>query len=83
MRRAADPADRRKVMVELVPPAPDGPYAARYVEIVELFGPRQAEIGELVDRFDDDQLDASVDYLRGANEAIERSIERSRHRHSM
>jgi DNA-binding MarR family transcriptional regulator len=82
VRRAADPTDRRKVMVELVPPTPDGPQAARYSEMVELFGPLQVEIAELIDRFDDDQLETVLDYLRGANEAVERSIDRSRHRRS-
>ena len=82
VRRAADPTDRRKVMVELVPPAPDGPHAARYAELVELFGPLQVDITELVDRFDDDQLETIVEYLRGANEAVERSIDRSRRRRS-
>ncbi|MCI0686405.1 MAG: MarR family transcriptional regulator, partial [Sporichthyaceae bacterium] len=39
VRRAVDPADRRRVIVELVPPGPDSPNSERYAEMAELFGP--------------------------------------------
>jgi DNA-binding MarR family transcriptional regulator len=78
VRRAADTNDRRRVIVELVPPSPDGPHAARYAEMVAAFTPLAADIGGLVDQLDDDQLETIVAYLRAASEAVERSIDRLR-----
>ena len=46
--------------------------------MLEVFAPLQQEIGEVIDRFDDDQLATIVEYMLAANEAIERSIARLR-----
>jgi DNA-binding MarR family transcriptional regulator len=78
VRRAADPADRRRVIVEIVPPGPDGPNAERYADMAAAFTPLQAEIAGIVADLDDDQLETIVDYLRASSEAVERSIERMR-----
>ena len=72
----ADPSDRQRVIVELVPPSERD--ADRYRQMLEVFAPLQQEIGEVIDRFDDDQLAKIVEYMRAANEAIERSIARLR-----
>jgi DNA-binding MarR family transcriptional regulator len=74
--RLADASDRRRVIVELVPPSEKE--ADHYRQMLEVFAPLQQEIGEVIDRFDDDQLATIVEYMRAANEAIERSIARLR-----
>ena len=78
VRRAADPTDRRRVIVELLPPAPVGPQAARYAEMVEIFTPLATDIAGIVGELDDEQLATVVDYLRASSEAVERSIDRLR-----
>jgi DNA-binding MarR family transcriptional regulator len=74
--RLADASDRRRVIVELVPPSEKE--ADHYRQMLEVFAPLQQEIGEVIDRFDDDQLATIVEYMLAANEAIERSIARLR-----
>jgi DNA-binding MarR family transcriptional regulator len=74
--RLADPSDRRRVIVEIVPPSELT--GDRDRQMVEMFAPLQQEIGEVIDRFDDDQLTTIVEYMRAANEAVERSIARLR-----
>jgi DNA-binding MarR family transcriptional regulator len=78
VRRTADPADRRRVIVELVPPDTDGPNAERYAEMAGLFSSLQRDIEAIVVELTDDQLEAIVEYLRAANAAVERSIDRFR-----
>jgi DNA-binding MarR family transcriptional regulator len=80
VRRVADPGDRRRVIVELVEPGPDSPNPERYREMLEVFTPLQEEVSHLMDRYDDDQLELIIDYLRRANEAVEHSIDRLRQR---
>jgi DNA-binding MarR family transcriptional regulator len=80
VRRVADPRDRRRVIVELVAPGPDGPNPERSGEMMQLFLPLQEEVLGLVEGYDDDQVEIIVGYLRGANEAVERSIDRLRRR---
>ena len=38
----------------------------------------EADVGEINDRFDDDQLEAILDWLTESNDAVERSIDRMR-----
>ncbi len=76
VRRGSDPTDRRRVIVELTYEAPE----AQRREMEELFTPLQQEVGEINDRFDDDQLAAILDWLQAANSAVERSTERLRRR---
>jgi DNA-binding MarR family transcriptional regulator len=78
VRRASDPTDRRRVIVEPLSAGPDGPNPERYAEMLQLFTPLQSEIAAIVDHLDDDQLETLVDYLKAANDAVERSIERMR-----
>jgi DNA-binding MarR family transcriptional regulator len=73
VRRTSDPRDRRRVIVELVPDPPHVGTAQ-----LEAFEPLTAEMAALNDRFDDDQLQAVLDWLRAANDAIERSTARFR-----
>ena len=72
VRRARDPADRRKVIVEMVPGRVDVEQQAA------LFAPLVADIEAVSERFDDDQLAAILTYLSGCNDAIERSTARLR-----
>jgi DNA-binding MarR family transcriptional regulator len=78
VRRVADPTDRRRVIVELVTSGPEGPNPERYAEMLRLFTPLQREIETIADQLSDDQIETIVDYLRAANDAVERSIERLR-----
>jgi DNA-binding MarR family transcriptional regulator len=80
VRRVADRSDRRRVIVEMVPPDPTGPNAERFAQAAALLGQLQQDMHDISERFDDDQLAAILDYLRSANEAVERSTERLRHR---
>ncbi len=75
VRRGTDPRDRRRVIVELVPDPPHVGTAQ-----IEAFEPLTAEMAAINDRFDDDQLQAVLDWLRAANDAIERSTARMRAR---
>jgi DNA-binding MarR family transcriptional regulator len=72
VRRARDPADRRKVIVEMVPGRIDVEQQAA------MFAPLVADIEAVSERFDDDQLAAILDYLRSCNDAVERSTARLR-----
>jgi predicted transcriptional regulator len=77
VRRGADPRDRRKVIVELV----DFETVAMLPNqraVAECYGILAAEVAEINDRFDVEQLAAIADWLRASNEAIERSTERMR-----
>jgi DNA-binding MarR family transcriptional regulator len=78
VRRAADPTDRRRVIVEPLPPAPGGPNAERYAEMLALFTLLQQDIAGIVEHLDDDQIESIVAYLRASSDAVERSIERMR-----
>ena len=76
VRRARDPSDRRKVIVELAPqPALDA-------DAADVFGPLAIEMGDVNASYDDDQLAAIVNWLQRANAALERSIDRLRARPS-
>ena len=70
VRRAPDPADRRKVIVHLL--------RDRDRDLGEAF----AQLGDAVDvltgRYDDAELAVIVDFLRGANEALADSTDRMR-----
>ena len=74
VRRTSDPADRRRVIVELLPEMPDG----RRDDMLRYFLPLMEEMNEINERYDDDQLDLVADWLRRANDAIERSTARLR-----
>jgi DNA-binding MarR family transcriptional regulator len=77
--RGADPADRRRVIVRL---ADDGALRSRRQNrrLLEAFAALGAEVDELNDQFDDEQLAAVVAWLADTNAALERSIERMRSR---
>jgi DNA-binding MarR family transcriptional regulator len=72
VRRVRDPADRRRVIVEMVPDRID------VEEQAAMFGPLIADIAAISDRYDDDQLAAILEYLRACNDAVERSTARLR-----
>ncbi|MEJ2852135.1 MULTISPECIES: MarR family winged helix-turn-helix transcriptional regulator [unclassified Saccharothrix] len=61
VRRTSDPADRRKVRVEVVPES-----LARIDEVV---APARAKIAEVLARYTDDQLDTLFDYFTHATPA--------------
>lgn len=75
--RGADPNDRRKVIVHLADYGVIGSLEAQR-PLTESFAALGAEVAEINDRFDDDQLGAIADWLRETNAAVERSIERMR-----
>ncbi len=77
-RRTADPNDRRRVIVELPPPEPGGPAAQRLAEAAAIFQPLQDETDAINEGFDDEQLEAILEWLRRSNDAVERSTERLR-----
>jgi len=62
VRRAPDPTDRRKVIVQL--------RRERDRELGELFAHLSQAVAELTDRYADAELAVIVDFLRGANEAL-------------
>jgi DNA-binding MarR family transcriptional regulator len=64
VRRVADPADRRRVLVELTPSA------LRTLE--ELMGPLGDQGFPLVDRYTDEQLELLVEFTRAGREIQER-----------
>lgn len=68
--RVRDPADRRKVVVEL---DPDG-----WPGVALPFDALLHDVEALLARFDDGELGAVAAFLAGMNDAIERSIERMR-----
>lgn len=71
VRRVRDPHDRRKVIVELVAREADTAALGPLTSLVD-------EMDEINESYDDAQLDAICDWLRRANDALERSIERLR-----
>jgi DNA-binding MarR family transcriptional regulator len=77
--READPADRRRVIVRL---AADGALRSRRQNrrLLEAFAALGADVDEVNDQFDDDELAAVVAWLGDTNAALERSIERMRSR---
>ena len=80
VRRAADPNDRRKVIVEPVRPSADGAGPERHKDLFRLLTMLQDEIVTALDDYDDDEIARLVEYLERANDAVERSIERLRQR---
>ena len=79
--RGADPNDRRKVIVHLADYGVIGSLEAQR-SLTEAFAALGAEVAEINDRFDDDQLAAIADWLRETNAALERSIDRMRNARS-
>ena len=75
--RGADPNDRRKVIVRLADYDVIRSLATGR-PLTEGFGALGAEIDEINDHFDDDQLVAIVQWLSETNAALERSIDRLR-----
>ncbi|WP_314613283.1 MarR family winged helix-turn-helix transcriptional regulator [Streptomyces stackebrandtii] len=70
VRRTADPADRRKVVVEAVPNALAGVEAA--------VGPARKRIGEVLAGYTPDQLDLLFDYFSRAAPAFREATEEIR-----
>lgn len=70
VRRASDPADRRKVMVQLI--------RDRDRELGEAFAELSRAVEELTGRYSDAELAVIVDFLQGANEALLVSTDRMR-----
>jgi DNA-binding MarR family transcriptional regulator len=75
--RGADPNDGRKVIVHLADHGVIGSLDSQR-PLTESFAALGAEVAEINDRFDDDQLAAITNWLRETNAAVERSIERMR-----
>jgi DNA-binding MarR family transcriptional regulator len=73
VRRTRDPNDRRRVVVEPTPGPPD-----RIAHMAAVFQPLIDELGELNERYDDDQLELILGWLRATNDAVERSTARLR-----
>jgi DNA-binding MarR family transcriptional regulator len=69
-RRAADPRDRRRVIVEITEHARERSW--------ELFAPLAQESGPLLDGFTDDSLRTLIEFLRVTAEMQERHAERLR-----
>ena len=75
--RRADPGDRRKVIVSLA----DHDVIRGFDErrpLVENFDALTAELADINEGFEDDQLEAISDWLGKSNTAVERSIDRMR-----
>jgi DNA-binding MarR family transcriptional regulator len=77
VRRAADPKDRRKVIVEMNPVDPST-WSSRHGALLRCFEALAADVGEINDEFTDTELGAMAKWLRMSNEAVERSIDRMR-----
>jgi DNA-binding MarR family transcriptional regulator len=73
VRRGSDPADRRRVIVEMVPDPP-----VPIEQQIEMMQPLVDDMAAVNEHFDDDQLQTVLDYLRTANDAVERSTARLR-----
>jgi len=74
VRRTSDPKDRRRVVVELLPPPISDPTHPMIQAFVQL----AAEIAELNEEFTDDQLETVLSWLSRANDAVERNTMRLR-----
>lgn len=70
VRRQKDPADRRRVIVELIP--------AALADAFPLFEPMLADMGKLHANYNDEQLKAMVECLTGAAEVLRRHALRIR-----
>ncbi len=70
MRRTADPADRRKVVVQAVPDALAGVEAA--------VGPARRRIGEVLTQYTPEQQDLLFDYFARAAPAFREATEEIR-----
>jgi DNA-binding MarR family transcriptional regulator len=70
VRRVRDPADRRRVLVELTEQARD--------RADEMYGPLAAEGAQLALAYTPEQLAFLLDYLREARELVHRHVERIR-----
>ena len=75
VRRASDPRDRRRVIVQLELIDDD-----RRAQMEALLRPLQDDMAAINDRFDDDQLATVLEWLRSANDAVDRSTRRLRER---
>jgi DNA-binding MarR family transcriptional regulator len=75
VRRTSDPRDRRRVIVELQLLDDE-----RREQMEELLTPLQEDMTAINDRFDDDQLATVLEWLRSANDAVDRSTRRLRER---
>lgn len=75
--RGADPRDRRKVIVRLAD-VDEIRSRAEHRPLVDSFAALEADLAEINDRFDDDQLAAIAQWLRDSNAALEQSIDRLR-----
>ncbi|NIH86985.1 MarR family winged helix-turn-helix transcriptional regulator [Amycolatopsis granulosa] len=77
VRRAADPADRRKVVVE--------PVADALAGVAEIVGPARRHIAEVIAQYSPEEQDVLFDYFaraapayRAASEEIRRTLKRGR-----
>ena len=75
VRRASDPRDRRRVIVQLELIDDD-----RRAQMEALLRPLQDDMAAVNDRFDDDQLATVLEWLQAANDAVDRSTRRLRER---
>jgi DNA-binding MarR family transcriptional regulator len=73
VRRGSDPADRRRVIVEMVPVPP-----VPVEQQIAMMQPLVDDMDAVNERFDDDQLQTVLDWLQAANDAVERSTARLR-----
>jgi DNA-binding MarR family transcriptional regulator len=70
--RVSDPADRRRVLVELTPKAVTGS--------LDLMGPLAEEGAQLSERYSDEQLELFIEFMRVGREMQERHAQRLRER---
>jgi DNA-binding MarR family transcriptional regulator len=66
LRREADPSDRRKVLLRLVPESTEG--------IAGLYAPLQQEMMSLWSSYDDDQIALVIDFLSRSREVAEKQV---------
>ncbi|MGK5551941.1 MarR family winged helix-turn-helix transcriptional regulator [Actinomadura kijaniata] len=71
VRRVADPGDRRRVVVEPAPDAPD-------VDIDAIVGPARRRVGEVLERYTPEQREVLFDYFRRAAPAFREATEEIR-----
>lgn len=77
VRRSADRADRRRVIIELVVSA-ERIDAPGFAELHRRFGALAADIDGVNEEFTDHELEVVARWLQVANQMLERSIERMR-----